>query len=227
MTGLLEVITNADSIDGIKKKLGPERRFIEKFKELFPEPDRFAACQRAYMESLAGSSLACYILRMGDRHNGNIMVEMLEGRLAHIDFGFVMGMRPGKDKVPYTDFSFERAAFKLTSEMVEVLGGQGSPLYEEMIKIMSDGLIAVRHEAETLITLLEITGFKSMFPCFRQPGGGVSRVIKELKQRLFLDLPDDKIPAKMRYLVESSYMAMGTILYEKFQQRSNGLAPIY
>jgi len=204
-TGLLEVITNADSLDGVKKKLGPGVRLIQKFKELFPQEAAFAKAQREYMQSLAGSSMASYILRTGDRHNGNIMLELETGRLAHIDFGFVMGMRPGKDKVPYTDFSFERAPWKITSEMIEIIGGKGSPMWEEYVKLMADGLIAVRKQSETLLTLIEITGYRSMFPCFRQPGGGVARVLRELRQRLMLGVPDEKIHERVRTLADTSY----------------------
>lgn len=232
-TGLLEVITNADSLDGVKKKLNEGKpnfttvRLIEKYKQLYPDPVQFKAAQKRYLESLAGSSMASYILRLGDRHNGNIMLEMESGRLAHIDFGFVFGMRPGKDKIPHTDFSFERAAFKITSEMIEIIDGKGSPLWDEFVKTMYDALMAVRKKAQTLITLVEITGHKSMFPCFNQPGGGVKRVLRELKQRLFLDVPDHLVLAKVKKLAELSYQHIGTVLYERFQLRSNGIAPVY
>ena len=36
----------------------------------------------------------------------------------HIDFGFVLGLAPGKA------FSMEKAAFKLTDELAEVMGGK-------------------------------------------------------------------------------------------------------
>jgi hypothetical protein len=230
-TGILECITNADSIDGIKKDQikahGKPLRFIEKFKELFPAEVDFKAAQKRYMESLAGSCLVCYILRIGDRHNGNIMLELETGRLAHIDFGFVFGMRPGKDKVPYTDFSFERAPFKLTSEMVEILGGKGSPLWKEFIQAMVDGFLAIRKQADVLLTLVEICGYRSMFPCFNQPGGGVQRVLRELRQRLMLNVPDSAIPKKIEALANKSYQHLGTILYERFQLQSNKIQPIF
>ena len=230
-TGLLEVIQNADSIDGVKKDLikkNPNKtRFIEKFRELFPEPDQFKQAQYRYLESLAGSSLATYILALGDRHNGNIMLELDSGRLAHIDFGFVLGMRPGKDKVPYTDFSFERAPFKLTSEMVEILDGKGSALWKDFVKALVDGFMAVRAKADVLLTLLEIAGYKSMFPCFNQPGGGMNRVLREFRSRLMLDVPDSQIPRRVEKLANKAYNHTGTILYERFQLFSNKIHPIY
>ena len=82
------------------------------------------------------------------------------GRIAHIDFGFVFGMAPGKDKVPHTNFSMERAEFKLIGEMAEVIGGPGSPLWEEMVDWMTEGMRVARKHEETMCTLIEIMGYK-------------------------------------------------------------------
>lgn len=60
-------------------------------------------------------SLFCYILAVKDRHNGNMLLDT-EGHIIHIDFGFLLSIAPGGS------FSLETAPFKLTEEMVEVLG---------------------------------------------------------------------------------------------------------
>lgn len=54
----------------------------------------------------------------------------------------------------------ERAAFKLTAEYVEVLGGKESPMYEEFIQMFSDGLAAARKYATVTITMMEIMMFQ-------------------------------------------------------------------
>jgi phosphatidylinositol 4-kinase B len=53
-----------------------------------------AHARRRFAQSLAGYSVVAYLLAFKDRHNGNIMVTN-EGRVIHIDFGFVFGQAPG------------------------------------------------------------------------------------------------------------------------------------
>lgn len=54
----------------------------------------------------------------------------------------------------------ERAAFKITPEYVAVLGGKGSPLYEEFADLFAKGLAAARKYASVTITMIEIMMFQ-------------------------------------------------------------------
>ena len=49
-----------------------------------------------------------------DRHNGNILLDAA-GHVIHIDFGFMLSNSPG-------GVNFEAAPFKLTRELLEILG---------------------------------------------------------------------------------------------------------
>ena len=57
--------------------------------------------------------MASYILGLGDRHPDNIMLNMQEGNLFHIDFGHFLGNVKKK-----FGFKRERDPFVLTKEMV-------------------------------------------------------------------------------------------------------------
>ena len=150
------------------------------------------------------------------------------GDVSHIDFGFLFGQAPGKDKVPHTNFSFERAAFKLTSEMVDVMGGVNGSLYKEYIQWMVEGFIELKKHEKTLIVMVEIMGHKSNFPCFRQPGGGVKRVKRELEARFLPRCDTDaKVAAKIKKLTRKALDHKGTLFYEWFQYKTNGYYPIY
>jgi phosphatidylinositol-4,5-bisphosphate 3-kinase catalytic subunit alpha/beta/delta len=49
-----------------------------------------------FYRSTAGSIVASYILDLGDRHSGNILVQEEDALLFHIDFGHILGHKKSK-----------------------------------------------------------------------------------------------------------------------------------
>lgn len=73
-----------------------------------------------YLRSCAAYSVTCYVLGIGDRHPGNIMLQE-SGKLFHIDFGHFLGNFKikyvlGNFKTKY-GFKRERSNFAYTKEM--------------------------------------------------------------------------------------------------------------
>lgn len=61
-----------------------------------------------YTRSLAVGSMMCYLLGVGDRHPGNIMVDRKSGKIVHIDFGDCFEVSFERDQYP------EHVPFRLT-----------------------------------------------------------------------------------------------------------------
>lgn len=220
-TGMIEVITDATSIDGLKKAEGfpEEGGLLAYFVNVYgpSESESFKGAQRNFMLSLVGYSLVCYLLGLNDRHNGNIMID-IRGHLIHIDFGFAMGMAPGHE------FSMEKAPFKLNKDYMNVMGGHNSECFKEFQRLFVAGFDAARANSQIALGLVEIMMFKSNYPCFSgsRYGNGVS--LKAFEKRLMLDKKDKDAKKGALKLVEKSAEHVGTYLYDRFQRYSNGYA---
>lgn len=110
--------------------------------------ENFRRAQANFIHSCAAYSLACYFLQVKDRHNGNIMLDA-DGHLIHIDFGYILSISP-------KNLGFETSPFKLTQELIDVMGGMRSEMFDYFKVLMLQGLIAARKHHERLINIVEI-----------------------------------------------------------------------
>ena len=115
--GIIECVKdNAKSRDQLGKNNECDlyTHFINKFGT--EDKKNYQIARENFIKSLAPYSIISYILQIKDRHNGNIMVND-KGHIIHIDFGFMFETSPAKN------LKFERANFKLTLEMIKIIGG--------------------------------------------------------------------------------------------------------
>jgi len=161
--GLIEVVPDAKSLDGICKTASFSS-LAAFFRARYggPSSRAFYAARRNFVQSIAAYSVACYLLQIKDRHNGNILLRA-DGSIVHIDFGFLLSNSPGKN------IGFESAPFKLTREWVEVMGGASSPWFAYFRLLVVRGYLeARRHREELLLSVAaayHATG--GSLPCFR------------------------------------------------------------
>jgi hypothetical protein len=215
-TGLVQVLPDTMSLDALKKTAGFQSLPFF-FKSTYgSSPERITRAKQNFMSSLAAYSLFCYILSIKDRHNGNMLIDT-EGHIIHIDFGFMLSIAPGGA------FSLETAPFKLTEEMVEVLGGLESKLFGEFVKAFTAGFYALRANAETICSTLQILAQNSPYPCFS--GKDVNVILDRLRSRFRNDLSVKEVVQHCLDLIIQSYGNYGTKQYDSFQWYTNGIVP--
>ncbi|DAZ99453.1 TPA: hypothetical protein N0F65_004086 [Lagenidium giganteum] len=218
-SGLIETITDAQSLDALKKRSDYQclrKHFERTYGNGDTNSKAFKTAQRNFLHSLVAYSLVCYFLQIKDRHNGNILLDT-DGHLIHIDFGFMLGIAPGGN------WSMETAPFKLTKEMVAVLGGVSSGLFGEFVHLMCLGMLAAQRNAEKIITIVEIMMRNSTFPCFQ--GRDVSKELQKLRDRFLLHHPTDKVVKCVIKMISTSYKNNWTKRYDQFQKITNGIIP--
>lgn len=209
-SGIIECVPNAISLHSIKRRTPNFVGLFEFFQSTWKY--NFEEIQKNFVESMAGYSLICYILNLKDRHNGNILLDNL-GHIIHIDFGFFLTNSPGGN------MNFESAPFKLTKEMIDVMGGYQSEMFLYYKILMYQGIIALRKNYSEIILLLEMMRPGSHLPCFGDP----ERTIKDFKKRFFLDTSDDDLMNKITDLIEAAAENWKTAQYDNFQRMSNNI----
>ena len=213
-SGLLEFLQNTCSIDGIKKKMATESKSLCLFyKKFFKE--NFEEAQINFTRSLAAYSLICYYLKIKDRHNGNILIDMY-GNIIHIDFGFILGISPGS-------INFENAPFKLTKEYVEIMGGFDSLYYQMYKDLMVKGMIISKKYVDNIINIAEIMSKGSKMPCFFKKNK--DDIFQKFRERFHENKKDEEFIKIVDDMINISYDNFRTNQYDNFQKLTNGIIP--
>lgn len=212
--GLLEVVDDSNSMDGIKKSCHiPSIQHF--YARAFGGEDAlaFREAQRNFVESMAGYSVISYILQIKDRHNGNLMIGR-SGKLVHIDFGFLFVTSPG-------NLNFESAPFKLSQELVDVMGGQSSDMFNYYKVLVYQALDEARARAEDLLALVALMVPANTMPCF---GADPNAVVQQLRNRFRYDLHSEADYALYtKDLITVSTENWRTRRYDQFQTLQNGI----
>ncbi|KAK3330292.1 hypothetical protein B0H66DRAFT_55915 [Apodospora peruviana] len=207
--GVIDVLPNSISRDMLGREAvnGLYDYFVSKYGN--EDSLRFQQARNNFVKSMAAYSVISFLLQFKDRHNGNIMVDDA-GHILHIDFGFCFDIAPGGIK-------FERAPFKLTSEMLAVMGGspehQSFKWFEELcIK----SFLAARPYAEKLSQIVLLM-MDSGLPCFKPES------VKHFKERFVLEKNEREAADFMKDLIKKSRASYSTGVYDQFQLLTNGI----
>jgi len=215
--GIIEVCPNSISLDELKHKTSfePNNSLKVFYENYFGKGSKkYKKAIRNLIRSLAGYSLVCYFLQIKDRHNGNILINN-EGYLIQIDFGFFLSNAPGGE--------FEKAPFKLTDEVIEVIGGINSKYFQVFRKLMWKGMIAIAKHYEKIMILVEMMycGYGKKLECFKSGDLTLTKLRqrfrpkKDMKKREYLALVDS--------LIQEALSSWRTKWYDKYQYFFEGI----
>lgn len=207
--GVIDVLPNSISRDMLGREAvnGLYDYFVSKYGS--EDSVRFQEARNNFVKSMAAYSVISYLLQFKDRHNGNIMVDDA-GHILHIDFGFCFDIAPGGVK-------FERAPFKLTSEMVAVMGGDvNGQSYRWFEELCVKSFLAARPHVESLSRIV-LMMMQSGLPCFKP------ETISNFKDRFVMERSERDAAVFMRGLVKKSWGSVSTGVYDQFQLMTNGI----
>ena len=115
----------------------------------------------------------------------------------------------------YLNLRFERAPFKLSREMIGLMGGsKDAPPFQKFIKLYTQCFIAARSnydEIESIASLMINAGF----PCFKKD------TFVRLKQRFFLDKLGTELMSCIDNTINDSMSSLTTSAYDIFQYSQN------
>jgi phosphatidylinositol 4-kinase len=207
--GVIDVLPNSISRDMLGREAvnGLYDYFISKYGN--EDSLRFQEARSNFVKSMAAYSIISFLLQFKDRHNGNIMIDDA-GHILHIDFGFCFDIAPGGVK-------FERAPFKLTTEMVAVMGGSTEhQAYKWFEELCVKAFLASRQYTEKLSQLVLLM-MDSGLPCFKP------ETIQHFKERFVPDKSEREAADFMRGLIKRSQSSYSTGVYDQFQLLTNGI----
>eukprot|EP00250_Pteridium_aquilinum_P018106 c23946_g1_i1 orf=664-6876(+) len=174
---------------------------------------QFEAARDNFIVSSAGYAVASLLLQPKDRHNGNLLFDN-EGRLVHIDFGFILETSPGGN------MRFENAHFKLSHEMTQLLDPSGvmkSETWNRFVRLCVKGYLAARQHMDGIINTVLLM-VDSGLPCFSR-----GDPIGNLRKRFHPQMSEREAANFMIKTCADAYNKWTTAGYDLIQYLQQGI----
>lgn len=211
--GIIEVVPNSRS----RSQMGEttDGGLYEIFQQDFGPvgSPSFENARDNFIISSAGYAVASLILQPKDRHNGNLLFDK-EGRLVHIDFGFILETSPGGN------MRFESAHFKLSHEMTQLLDPSGvmkSETWYKFVSLCVKGYLAARRYMDGIVNTV-LMMVDSGLPCFSR-----GDPIGNLRKRFHPEMSDREAANFMIRTCIDAYNKWTTAGYDLIQYLQQGI----
>lgn len=175
--------------------------------------DGFERARNNFIVSSAGYAVASLLLQPKDRHNGNLLFDN-EGRLVHIDFGFILETSPGGN------MRFESAQFKLSHEMTQLIDPSGhmrSESWDQFVSLCVKGYLAARNHMDGIVNTVLLM-VDSGLPCFSR-----GDPIGNLRKRFHPEMSEREAANFMMKTCADAYNKWSTAGYDTIQYLQQGI----
>ncbi|XP_077244146.1 vacuolar protein sorting 34 isoform X2 [Tasmannia lanceolata] len=179
--GMLEFIPSSS----LAQILSEHRSIVNYLQKFHPDDDGpfgiTATCLETFIKSCAGYSVITYILGIGDRHLDNLLLRD-DGRLFHVDFGFILGRDPKPFPPP----------MKLCKEMVEAMGGAESQYYTRFKSYCCEAYNILRKSSNLILNLFHLMA-----------GSNIPDIAIDPEKSILKDLINESVSALFPQMVET------------------------
>jgi len=192
--GLVECIMPNSALSEIIKKTDGIVKWLE---EKSSDSVHYEEALESFIKSCAGYCVITYLLGVGDRHLDNILLQP-NGKLFHIDFGFILGNDPKPFPPP----------LKLCKEMIIGMGGNDSKGYYKFVDWCCTAFNILRKQGNLMLSLL-ILMVDAKIPDImsNQPNDPFKNIMK-FQEKLKLELTDEEAILFMRNILNESERAL-------------------
>ncbi|KAL9935214.1 hypothetical protein V8E36_005562 [Tilletia maclaganii] len=146
-----------------------------------------------FVRSCAGYCVVTYLLGVGDRHLDNLLLAP-DGHFFHVDFGYILNRDPKPFPPPV----------KVCKEMVDGMGGTGSPHYARFKSLCHTAFSSLRKSANLILNLVALMVDANVPDIKIEPDKAVLKV----QEKFRLDLTEDEAIKHFEGLLnDTSYLA--------------------
>merc|ERR1712203_152595 len=160
-------------------------------------------CMDTWVKSCAGYCVITYLLGVGDRHLDNLLLTQ-NGKLFHIDFGYILGRDPKPLPPP----------MKLSKEMIEAFGGMASEHYQEFRRECYTAFLSLRRYANLILNLFALMVDASVPDIALEP----EHTVRKVQEKFRLDFTDEEAISYMQDLIDESASAVMAALTERIHR---------